>query len=282
MSTKSVIEPESTGMKPQLHWSHISMFTKCAEQYRRRYILGEKFPPGSGAACGTGMHKGAELDLTRKIETGQLAATEEVTEAARDAVVKTFDSPEGVTFTEDEQAEGVGKVKAKAIDAAVSCASTHHSGLAPLANPLQVERKWVLDIDNFPFGLAGTIDCDEGDIVWDWKTAAKTPPADEAKNSGQITMYSLAKFAHDKVIPTFRLGYVVKTKTPKVVVQETRRTREDFQPLIRAMERIAEAIDKEIFPFSAWMAPRPWWCHPNWCGYYNTCEGVSCKTLVAV
>lgn len=266
---------------PQLHWSQISMYTRCAEQFRRRYIMGEILPPGVGSVSGTGMHRAVELDLARKIETGELAPEEEVTEAARDSVVKSFDSPEGVFFSEDEKAEGQDAVKAKAIDAAVICAATHHKELAPLAKPKQIERKWVLDIDGFPFGLGGTIDCDDGDAIWDWKTAAKTPAAEEIYFSGQMTMYSLAKFALDGSIPVARLGYVVKTKTPYIVIQEARRKRDDFFPLMRALERIADGIDKEVFPFASSMSPRPWWCHPKWCGYYNDCEGVSRRVLVS-
>ncbi len=267
---------------PQLHWSQISMYTRCAEQFRRRYIMGEILPPGVGAVSGTGMHKAVELDLTRKMETGELAPEEEVTEKARDSVANAFASPMGVLLSDDDKAQGVDAVKAVAIDAAVSCASLHHRELAPLANPRKVERKWVLDIPNFPFCLAGTIDCDDGDVIWDWKTAKASPSAGEADLSGQVTMYSLAKATLDKEIPAARLGYVVKTKTPKAVVLETRRRREDFAPLLRALERIAEGIEKEVFPFASSMAPRPWWCGPKWCGYYKTCEGVCNKASVLV
>lgn len=264
----------------QLHWSHISMYTRCAEQYRRRYIMGEILPPGTGAVSGTGMHRAVELNLTRKIETGELAPEEEVTEAARDSVVKSFDASDGVFLSDDEKDEGAEAVKAKAIDEAVMCASLHHKKLAPLAVPRQVERKWVLDIPNFPFGLAGTIDCDDGDAIWDWKTAKTSPVACEADLSGQITMYSLAKLTLDGDIPLARLGYVVKTKTPKAVVQETRRKREDFAPLLRSLERIADAIDKNVFPFASMTSPRPWCCSPKWCGYYKDCEGVSQRVSV--
>ena len=273
------MEKEMTAA-PQLHWSQISMYTRCAEQFRRRYIMGEILPPGAGAVSGTGMHRAVELNLTRKLETGELAPEEEVTEAARDSVVKSFDAPEGVFLNDDEKAEGADAVKAKAIDVAVSCASLHHKELAPLAAPRQVERKWVLDIPNFPFGLAGTIDCDDGDVIWDWKTSKVSPNAEEADLSGQVTMYSLAKLTLDGKIPAARLGYVVKTKTPKAMVLEARRKREDFAPLLRALERIAEAIEKEVYPFASMTSPRPWCCNPKWCGYYKDCEGVSQRAFV--
>lgn len=268
--------------KRQLHWSQISMYTRCAEQFRRRYIEGEILPPGVGAVSGTGLHRAVELDLTRKIETGELAPEEEVTETARDAVVKSFDDPMGVFFSDEEREEGEAAVKARVIDEAVSCVSLHHKELAPLANPLRVERKWVLELGGFPYDLGGTIDCDDGDVIWDWKTAKRTPAEDEAKGSGQVAMYSLAKLKLDGAIPEARLGYVVKNKAPKIEIRYARRTLEEFAPLVRALERIADAIDKEVFPFASWTTPRPWCCNPKWCGFYGSCEGVCNKTSVLI
>lgn len=256
------------------------MFTKCPEQYRRRYLLGGRFPPGAKAVTGTGVHLAAEIDLSHKIVKGVLAPEEQITEAARDSVVHSFESDQGVYLTEEDEEQGFARVRANAIDSAVRFAALHHKELAPLANPRQLERKWVLNVDGFPFDLAGTIDCDDGDVIWDWKTSGKTPPASEAHDSGQVTVYSLAKYTLDKRMPTARLGYVINTKVPKTVVLETRRTTAEFKPLIVAMERIADAIDKQVFTFAAWMTPRPWWCHPNWCGYYRTCPGVSKRAMI--
>lgn len=267
-------------MKPQLHWSHLSMYTKCGEQFRRRYVEGEILPPGVGAVAGTAMHKGIELDLRHKLETGALAPAEEVVETARDSVAKTFDSPLGVFLSDEEKAEGEKAVLGKTIDAAVACSALHHRELAPLARPVRVERKWVLELDNFPFDLGGTIDCDEGGAIWDWKSSKYAPADDEAETSGQVSLYSLAKKAHDGAFPLVRLGYVVKTKALYTVVQETRRDKGSVAPMIAALERIAAGIEREVFPFAASMSPRPWWCGPKWCGYYSTCPGVCGRVTV--
>lgn len=276
-------------MKRQLHWSQIAMFTRCPEQFRRRYVLGETLPPATGALIGTGMHRAAEVDLGRKMDTGELAPVEEIMDAARDAVAKAFDDPVGVLLTDDERRTGPEAVRANAIDTAVRCAIAHHARLAPLAEPVQVERKWTLELERHPFDLAGTIDCDENGSFWDWKTAARSPSPDEADLSGQLTMYSLAKATLDRkdaasppAIPEARLGYVVKTKVPKTVVLRTRRSQACFEPFMRAIERIAEAIDKESYTFASSTAPRPWWCSPKWCGYHSTCGGVSSRKCIAV
>jgi len=265
----------------KLHWSQISMYTRCAEQFRRRYVIGEKLAPGIGIIVGKGTHKPIEVDLKHKRDTGELASEEELQDIARDTVVHGFDDGE-LLLSEEERGKGVEALKAECIDKAVTCATVHHRELAPSVQPVAVEREWVVNIDGFPVALAGTIDCDEGDIIDDWKTSAKSPAKGDADSSGQLTMYAMAKYTLDKVIPACRIGYMVKTKTPKAVWQETTRTVEDFHPMLRIIERISECIDKEVYPFASSMAPRPWWCSPKFCGYYATCEGVSKRTLVSM
>lgn len=261
----------------QLHWSHIQMYTKCAEQYRRRYIMGDKLPPGIALIAGSGFHTGVEKTLTHKLETGELPPIEQTTEAACDKVKDMFNDE--VFLNDDEQQEGVDKLKGIVIDTAVKCASVHHQILAPQVNPKHIERKWVLEIPQLSMELAGTIDCDEGDIVDDWKTAAKSPRDTEADESGQLTMYSMAKYFIDGNIPKSRLGFVIKTKEPKAKFQETTRTKEDFEPLLKIIGRVREGIEKQVFPFASSMSPRPFYCCPKYCGYYKTCEGVCGKKV---
>lgn len=276
-------------MKRQLHWSQIAQFTRCPEQFRRRYVLGESLPPTTGALIGTAMHRAAEVDLKRKMDSGALAPIEEVVTAARDVVSKAFDSALGILLTDEEKKSGLDSARANTVDMAVCCAAAHHARLAPLAEPVMVERRWTLELESHPFDLAGTIDCDENGSFWDWKTAARSPSADEADLSGQLTMYSMAKAILDEkdktaslVIPEARLGYVVKTKFPKTLVLRSRRTHADFEPFMRTIERIAGAIDKESYTYAASTAPRPWWCSAKWCGYHSTCDGVSSRVCVAV
>jgi len=268
--------------KRQFHWSGIGMYTRCPEQFRRRYLCGERIKPGVALITGSSVHKAAEVDLTRKMETGKLCDVEEVKDAARDYLSDAFDS-EDYEIREDELVDdSEKKTKGVIIDTAIDLAELHHKELAPLVTPIAVERPWVVDIKGYPYALAGQIDVDEGSNIIDWKTSAKTPNQAVADQSGQITMYCMAHWAlgQDKIVPTAQLGFIVKLKTPKSLILSTTRTVEDFQPILRCVERVCDAVDKEVFPFAACMSPRPWWCSPKCCGYYNTCEGVCTKTSV--
>jgi len=74
--------------------------------------------------------------------------------------------------------------------------------------------------------------------------------------------------------PALYLDYLVKTKTPKVVIQQT--TRSEFQQMVmlRRIERAAEIIEKGAFMPAN---PSEWICSRKWCGYSNTCKFYSGK-----
>lgn len=268
----------------QLHWSQINMFTRCQEQYRRRYIEGEKLPPGVALITGSGMHKGIEATLKYKLEKKCLPPVEAAHEAARDSVAKAFDEGE-IFLDETEKAEGLGAMRAKAIDDATRLAGLHHKELAPAVEPVMVERPWVIKIEKptdvtkemeivYPLELAGTIDTDEGHMIDDWKSAGKSPSEGDADASGQITMYSMAKYILDEAIPSARIGYLIKTKVPKALWQTTHRTKAHFEPLLEGITRIARSIAHGDFTFASMQSPRPWSCSPKYCGYYATCKGI--------
>lgn len=78
-------------MRPQLHPSALGMFARCGEQFRRRYVEGERIPPGVAAVVGTGVHLAVGADLREKMTEGTLLPAEAVEAAARDGVIHGFE-----------------------------------------------------------------------------------------------------------------------------------------------------------------------------------------------
>jgi hypothetical protein len=255
-------------VKPQLHQSSLDMLFKCGEQYYRRYILGEKIPPGIALVVGSATHKSIEKNLTAKIKTGELLSVEQVKDVARDELEGMWKS--GIRLDEEELKRGIQAIKGEAIDIAVSLSTLHRTDLAPILAPTHVERKFVVKLDGYPMDLSGTIDIQEGaKRIRDTKTAAKSPSQGDADSSLQLTMYGLAAKVVDGVAPQeFALDGLVKTKTPKVVTLKTTRTDEDYQMLLRRVERSIAIIEKGAFTPAR---PTDWWCSRKWCGYWDSC-----------
>lgn len=259
--------------KPQLHWTQISMYTNCGEQYRRRYIEGEKIPPGIALIIGSSTHKSVEHNMKHKFETGELVSLEEVQDVARDATTNRFNE-EDVRLSEEEKQKGINLVLAEAVDTTVALAGLHHGTLAPAIEPAKIESAWVMEISGYDYDLAGRIDLKEKNgTVRDVKTTGKAPSVGQADKMDQLTLYALGDWVLEgkTVIPPLAVDFLVKTKIPKAITQTTTRDREDFQTLLARIEAVSLGLERGVFPPTS---RDNWLCNPKWCGYFQTCRYV--------
>jgi hypothetical protein len=239
----------------------------CPHRFELRFLRGIKVPPGFVRAkrlvTGTGTHKGVEVNLQHKIETGELAELEAVQEATRDATNAVWEES-GAEPVKGEEGLNANAVKGAAVDTAVALVSLHYEKLAPLIKPVAVERKWVIEVPEQLADLAGTIDCDEGHRINDLKTAGMKPNAMDAHNRDQLTIYSLAKFVLDGLLPEIQVHYLIKTKTPKFEVQYTTRDQTDYEIFFRKYDAVCRAIEAGLFPPTS---QSNWWCSLENCGF---------------
>jgi hypothetical protein len=266
--------------KPALSISAIDMLSKCGEQYRRRYIERERLAPGISLLVGKGVDAAVNLNLTHKMEFSDLLSVEQVRDVARDAFDREWTTQE-IKLSNEEMAAGVGVTRGNAIDKTVRLASLHAEHVAPAIQPTAIQRKWTIELPNYPMDLIGYTDIEEGPAVRDTKTSAKSPREDEAHLSDQLTIYALAKRVLDGtqgVIPV-RLDYLVDLKTPKAVVRESERSIDDFQVMLRRIEVAQRAIEKEVFVPAR---QSDWWCSARWCGYFNSCPYARRQVRVAM
>ena len=243
------------------------MLSKCGEQYRRRYIEGERIPPGVALIVGRGVDKSVEKNLQHKIDSQELLTLEEVKDAARDTV--THDWHGDVALSEEERAEGIKTVKAKAIDKAVRLAGLHAEETAPHLSPTAVNRSWRVELNGYPMDLTGVIDVQESNSVRDTKTSGRTPNEACAHESDQLTAYALARRIIDKQLPEFvALDYLIDKGKPEAKTFVSVRTEDDLRVFYRRVQKAIKVIETGVF-----MPARQtdWWCSQRWCGYATTC-----------
>src|SRR5688572_33095123 len=92
--------------KPHLSFSQLDMLSKCGEQYRRRYVLGERLPPGVAMIVGGAVDKSVNANMTNKKDSGALLPIEQVQDTARDALNSEWERG-GVVLQDDERARGL-------------------------------------------------------------------------------------------------------------------------------------------------------------------------------
>jgi hypothetical protein len=251
---------------PMLHNSDLSMLGGCPQMYELRKVEGIIIPPSCAMVAGTGTHKSAATNLTHKRDEGEPISLDDAKDAARDATTEEIETG-GVYLVGDEQKEEK-KLTAGAVDAAVTMAAAHHTSIAPTIAPKRIEEAFVVDIKGKDLQLAGTIDVQETNgAIRDLKTTAKSPSANVADRSVQLTMYHLgASYCFDEPAQ-MQLDYVVNLKSgPKIMALPTTRTKDDWRGLLLRVDTCHNQIKSGIFPPTT---PDNWRCSEKYCGYYN-------------
>lgn len=260
----------ATQPKPALHYSILSMLSKCGMQAYYRYVQGIKAPPGVALVIGTAVHKATEKDLVAKMTTGKLLSDEEVATHAAEALDATW-LGEGCVLDAEDKARGEKVVRAEAKDDAVALAGVYHRELAPKLAPVAVERKMRLVLDGFPFDLEGAIDVETADTIRDRKTTSKSPSGNEAAGHPQLETYTMMQSVIDGTPPKrMALDFLVKLKTPKAVVVEAPPPA-DFEAIKKRIELAANVFDKGTFYPVDPTGPNAWVCTKKWCGYFSRC-----------
>lgn len=261
------LPPRADGKKPRLHVSALEALYGCGEKFRRRYIEGQHTKPGTYLVVGRGTHASIQRDLQHKIDTGELLPFDAIADHARDGVVRAWEE-RGVHLDDQERELGPRKAKAAAIEKAIRLARLHHKELAPRIQPTHVERKWVVELPG-PYDLTGVFDIVEAGRIRDTKTASQSPVRSAADESEQLTVYALARWVHDRILPEVVLDHLVALKKkPKVVSQVSTRTKEDLQMQARRIDVATQAIEAGVFVPAS---PSDWRCSARWCGYFDRC-----------
>lgn len=285
-------------MSDLVHLSHsrLMMASRCGEQLRRRYIEGDRVPPGVAAVRGIGVDRSANANLESVMEGSGLLDVRECQQLARDAVHFEINAG-GVFLTEDmAQEKTVEQWRDAIVDEAVELATVHCCDVAPQIQPVEVQWRWQTSIKGYPCVIHGVTDViDEGivsadpiegirsaRVLRDCKTSAKKPAETAAGDSLQLTLYALADWAHNGRLPdAVALDYLLAGKGgPKYLPQVSKRTQDDFAVVLRRIEAYLQMWEAGAFVPAD--PDQSWWCAPKWCGYWNDCRYVHRPISVAV
>lgn len=257
--------------KPYISASQLTMYEKCGEQYRRRYIENEKIPPGIAMVKGIGVHDGARGNYRQKIESHQDLPSTEIVEMAVAAYEKSIAN--GVMMTPDEKETGESNVIAAGKDSVVTLTNLFSNEVAPAYQPAWVEEKQRLILTEASHDLMAVMDMATVDeLVTDLKTTGKKKNQDEADQSEQLSFYALVYRALTGKLPrAVRLDVLIEKKTPEYQILDSIRTDVDLTVLLRRINTMLDGLKKGVFiPAQA----TAWQCNPRWCGYYLTCPYV--------
>jgi hypothetical protein len=260
--------------KKVLHWSEVSTWESCPEQYRWAYFE-EAAPeaPTIALSVGINTHAVIEAQLTHKLAHDSL-----MTEAAiRDVCVekvRCFHKQQGLSLSARERQTFSNKKQALAHvrENVVGLSLLFHRELAPSIEPTRlphavgVEMDWKVALDDYPFDVGGIIDVNQRDSIIDIKTTSRPMSQRNADESGQLTIYSLGhKALMGRYPKDVRIINLVRREVPVYQVLHTRRGPKDVAALLRRYAAAYEGIMAGRFEPSS-----GWWC--LWCRFKKRCS----------
>lgn len=277
-------------MKPQVHVSMLTTLAGCGVKFKRRYgarfglaEVEEIMPPSVSLAVGIAVHSAANrfhLELARTA-IDKTAMTFDPRLYAMEEMEKSWTA--GLMLTEKEAADAV-TVKARSIMKAGACAMAYCMDCVDRPAVKETESKFVIELPDFPFDLAGTMDViEQNDGICDIKCRGKAPQPTEAR-SLQMKVYSWAmKILTGKWPPSTEVCCVhMSDKQTSATVTRVLDTplpswEADVLARILRFHHLIGAAKQGLEVFQPADPEHPYLCRKEFCGYYATCEFWSGK-----
>lgn len=265
--------------------SSLGMAWRCPEQYRRRYILGEKVPPAQALLWGAADHGAIAYNYGEKLRTGSDAPIADVLLQfvhALDERIEEAGGPDGVDWE--------GGSRDQLIQRGTPLVAMFREQVCPEWMPTEIESEFELT-EGMPLPVQGRIDViasrhdrQKDEIVPDTeriierKSASRTLSKVNPDWQVQRRVYQLArKLPHE-------LQVSIKTQTPKIQLAAPLDPVGLLKPVLTDVEAantrrlVGQTAARIAFYYTTYGPDVPWegvgQAHPwacGFCGYRPTC-----------
>ena len=250
-------------MLSHLSNSQINLYTQCSLKYKFQYI--DEIPrpfKASGLALGSVIHSALSW-LNKERMNGR--------NAPLDRLYRIFDADwySQKVDTEIRYKDGEEEMKLTVLGKEMlglyfpkpyrEIKGTEIPFVVPIVNPQTGQR--------LPIDLEGVIDLiEEDDTITEFKTSAQMIDPKEVDNYLQLTIYSYAFETLTQRPPKLlKVVNFVKTKKPKMLAHETKRSKADYERLFFLAGHVLKGIRSQVF------YPRTgFWCKD--CEYGGLCK----------
>lgn len=260
------------GIATHVSASSLTMYHRCRNQFRLRYLLGLKSPPVGYLLWGDAHHGTFEENFTRKIDTQEDMPVGELKSLFATRVDELTEQAGG-----DNEVQWESSSRAKVKDEGVKLVQAYREQAAPTVQPVAVEERFDVFVDDVPVPVIGYIDVVEQARMIDEKTAARKSSQPNGQQAAQFGVYQLAK-----PLP-LHMHLCTKTKTPGVYTPveepglEVPYSQERNARTIRWIQNTVQAILADFHkfgPFEAWPGSHTLSQSPcGWCSFKaHDCE----------
>jgi len=165
------LEDIPIGAQSSLQWperirhlsaTSIGMFRRCPEQFRHRYLLGEKERPGEGLVIGSAFHEGLEFNYRQKIESHEDRPTAEVVEYLQDVgvpkVLEEQGGAEEIAWDASTSEKGVEVLRRDSERILIR----YHEDVVPRLQPIALEEQLFIRDPRLVVPIIGYVDVRTG------------------------------------------------------------------------------------------------------------------------
>jgi len=244
-------------MEDKLYIRSSSIYTwvSCPEKFYFQNIEKIQVPNKPYLAFGTSIHKSLEYNFSQKLNTKIDLALDEIKQHFSETIDKEFENVEENLEIEDKN-KGIKLIELYA------------KNFLPKIQPLFVEKKIMVDFENFNIGLSGTIDLIDVDYVLiDYKTTNKyIEKLSEAYKIQVAGAYPFLMEALTNIEPRYiRIDFFVKEKLPYIKSVAINEEKKYFYSIFSNVNKSVEA--------GLFMPRRDTFlCSRKLCPYWDICE----------
>lgn len=256
--------------------SSLTMWHRCREQFRYRYVEGRKEPPKGYQVWGSADSAAAEFNYEQKVDTHEDVPVSEVEEFFVNAVDAEVDKFGGAG---EVQWDTSAKTPADVKDRGVKLAALYRTQVSPSVQPVAAEQRFEITVPGVAVPVIGYPDVETEAVVVERKTASKkfSNNAPAGNYVAQVRIYQLAR------LKPVDFHVSTKTATPAVYTPldvdgerlqvpfsaaQNERTERWVQTTVRGI-----LSDLETFgPDGPWPGSEALMNTPcGWCGFRDKC-----------
>jgi len=251
--------------------SGCSMFDRCAEQFHRRYILGDKEPPKDYLVWGGADHRAHDHNWLQKIESHEDCPVGEVEERFVAAVDEIVDETGGEGEIQWQNSKKAADVK----DRGVKLVHAYHQQVSPRVQPVKVEEWFEVQVEGVPVPVVGRVDVEQEHAFIDRKTAARKASSLDPSWLAQARVYQLALGKPGEFhisAKTKTPGVYTPVEEPGLAVGWSRETDRQTEAWLRRTARAIGMYWQEFGPDEPWPGATSRKDNPcSWCGFRDSC-----------
>lgn len=270
-----LLDPPAVLPVDHLSPSSYSLFKRCPEKWKRRYLDREYEPSSPSMLLGTAVGAAERDSWSQQIDTGTRLDVVEVLDAYDDAWKLAMER-------EGDRVAWDGEKPARVKDQGAKVLPVYHRLVAPMVEPIAVEREFVVRFPGLQWSFKGYFDVEEEHNVPDMKVRSRSRglvSAEEAAADVQPTSYLFARRAEGLSANRFEFHSLVQPgkREPSgprdVLVTPTYRTGEQLDAFALDLFAVAAEIAWRA-EYEVWTGPAKgvWWCSDRWCGYHAKCQ----------